>query len=92
MKEITNRFQKLSLTTSRGKNSEIIVGNENEIKRWEEYIQKTFDDNRLQTLSITKYNIGKTYPLITKTEVIHSIRAQKKTEKSLALTILMSKS
>lgn len=77
VKEITNRFQKWSISILGGTNIKIIVGKGDIIKWWEEYTEKLVDDDRPLPSPITNYNYKETDPSITKSEIIHALRVQK---------------
>ncbi|XP_044750612.1 uncharacterized protein LOC123310952 [Coccinella septempunctata] len=76
IKEMTGKRRKRQETNLRGDN-ELIVGTEEKLVRWKEYIQKLFDDDRPNASPSINKEINEKGPIISKQEVIHAIKAQK---------------
>lgn len=77
VKEMTGRHRKRQETVLRDNNNEIILGKENKLARWKEYIQALFDDERPYVPPSADNQINEKGPEITKEEVIHAIKSQK---------------
>jgi hypothetical protein len=74
---MTGRHKKRQATILKNDNNEIIMGTEDKLERWKEYIQTLFDDDRPCSPPSTDNRINEKGPEITKEEVIHAVKPQK---------------
>lgn len=66
IKEMTNKFKKHRQTVLRDSDNEIIVGVEDKLRRWTEYIAALYDDDRGIVPVIAENGINEAAPPITK--------------------------
>lgn len=74
---MANCNKKRPTPTLRDRNNDIILGIENKLQRWKEYVEELFDDGRPNTPPEADESVNERGPEITKDEVIHAIKAQK---------------
>lgn len=77
VKEMTNKRKKQLVGTLRNADNEILLGIEDKLKRWKEYVEALFDDERPNTSPEVDHILNEVGPPITKTEVAHAIKSQK---------------
>lgn len=77
VKEMTGRTRKHQTTTLRDSNNEIILGIEGKLRRWKEYVEELFDDDRPNKPPPEDQVTNEKAPEISKSEVIHAIKILK---------------
>lgn len=76
VKEITDQTRKHPATVLKDANKQIIIGIEGKLKRWTEYVETLFNDDR-QNVTIAREDTEEAAPRITKREVMYAIKLQK---------------
>lgn len=74
---MTNCNRRAPVSILRDNNNEIITETEAKLKRWKEYIEDLYSDNRPEVPPTMDDQINKSGPEITKSEVIHPVKTQK---------------
>lgn len=71
---MTNGNKRHQLTNLKAVNVEILVETEPKLKRWKEYVEELFNDDRLNKKPMIDTNTKQIGPAITKSEIILSIK------------------
>lgn len=77
VKEMANCNKKRPTAILRDKNNDIVLGINNKLRRWKEYVEELFNDSRPNTPPEADEDINESGPEITKGEIIHAIKTQR---------------
>lgn len=77
VKEMANCNKKRPTAILRDQNNDIILGVENKLQRWREYVEELFNDSRPYTPPAADELMNEKGLEITKDEIIHAVKSQK---------------